>query len=88
MKTRFMPLIVRALDMIKKGIQKYVNEISGDVSFVQIREIYIYIYLLLFLTPIILHLNFMFIQILYKHFYTALYKILYIQYLHNLNLSQ
>ena len=48
MKTRFMPLIVRALDMIKKGIQKYVNEISGDVSFVQIREIYIYIYLLLF----------------------------------------
>ena len=88
MKTRFMPLIVRALDMIKKGTQKYVNEISGDVSFVQIREIYIYIYLLLFLTPIILHLNFVFIQILCKHFYTALYTILYIQYLHNLNLPQ
>ena len=31
-----MPLFVRALDMIKKRTQKYVNEISGDMSFVQI----------------------------------------------------
>ena len=45
MKTRFMPLIVRALDMIKKGIQKYVNEISGDVLLFKFeRFIFIYIY--------------------------------------------
>ena len=30
-----------------------------------------------------LHLHYIFIQILYKYFYTTLYEILYVQYLHN-----
>ena len=33
----------------------------------------------MFLTLIILHLNYIFAKILYKYFYTALYKILYVQ---------
>ena len=32
MKAKTIPVIVRALDMIKKGTQKHVNEIPGNLS--------------------------------------------------------
>ena len=34
MKTRTIPVIVGALGMIKKGTQKYVNELPGNWKFV------------------------------------------------------
>ena len=37
MKT--IPVIVGALDMIKKGTQKYVNEIPGNLSIAEIQKI-------------------------------------------------
>ena len=39
MKTIIIPVIVRALGMIKKGTQKYVNEILGNLSFAEIQNI-------------------------------------------------
>ena len=39
MKTKTIPVIVGALDMIKKGTQKYVNEIPGNLSLVEIQKI-------------------------------------------------
>ena len=39
MKTKTIPVIVRAFVMIKKGAQKYVNEIRGNLSLAEIRKI-------------------------------------------------
>ena len=45
-------------------------------------------FIFIILTPIISHLNYIFIQILYKYFFTVFYKILYVQYLNNPNSPQ
>ena len=37
-KTKTMPVIVRALGMIKKGTRKYVNEIPGNSSLAEIQK--------------------------------------------------
>ena len=37
-KTKTMPVIVRTLGMIKKGIRKYVNEIPGNLSLAEIQK--------------------------------------------------
>ena len=39
MKTKTIPVVVGALGMIKKGAQKYVNEIRGNLSLAEIRKI-------------------------------------------------
>ena len=39
LKTKTIPVIVGALGMIKKGIQKYVNEIPGNLSLAEIQKI-------------------------------------------------
>ena len=39
MKTKIMPAIVGTLGMIKKGTQKYVNEIPGNLSLAEIQKI-------------------------------------------------
>ena len=39
MKTKTRPVIVRALGMIKKGTQKYINEIPGNLSLAEIQKI-------------------------------------------------
>ena len=39
MKTKTIPVIVGALSMIKKGTQKYVNEIPGNLSLAEIKKI-------------------------------------------------
>ena len=39
MKTKTLAVIVGALGMIKKGTQKYVNEIPGNLSLAEIQEI-------------------------------------------------
>ena len=39
MKTKTIPVIVGALGMIKKGIQKYVSEILGNLSLAEIQKI-------------------------------------------------
>ena len=39
MKTKTIPVIVGALGMIKKGTQKYVNEIPGNLSLAEIQKI-------------------------------------------------
>ena len=39
MKTEIIPVIVGALGMIKKGAQRYVNEIPGNVSLDEIQKI-------------------------------------------------
>ena len=39
MKTKIVPVIVGALGMIKKGTQKYVNEIPGNLSLAEIQKI-------------------------------------------------
>ena len=39
MKTKTITVIVGALGMIKKGTQKYVNEIPGNLSLVEIQKI-------------------------------------------------
>ena len=39
MKTKTIPVIVGAFDMIKKGTQKYVNQISGNLSLAEIQKI-------------------------------------------------
>ena len=39
MKTKTTPVIVGALGMIKKGTQKYVNEILGKLSLAEIQKI-------------------------------------------------
>ena len=39
MKTKTILVIVGALGMIKKGTQKYVNEIPGNLSLVEIQKI-------------------------------------------------
>ena len=39
MKAKTIPVIVRALGMIKKGTQKYVNEIPGNLSLAAIQKI-------------------------------------------------
>ena len=39
MKTKTIPVIVRVLGMIKKGTQKYVNEIPGNLSLAEIQKI-------------------------------------------------
>ena len=39
MKTKTIPVIVGALGMIKKGTQKYVNEIPEKLSFAEIQKI-------------------------------------------------
>ena len=38
MKTKTIPVIVGALGMIKKGTQKYVNEIPGNLSLAKIKK--------------------------------------------------
>ena len=38
-KTKTIPVIVGALGMIKKGTQKYVNEIPGNLSLAEIQKI-------------------------------------------------
>ena len=38
-KTKTIPVIVGALDMIKKGTQKYVNEIPGNLPIAEIQKI-------------------------------------------------
>ena len=38
MKTKTIPVIVGTLGMIKKGTQKYVNEIPGNLSFAEIQK--------------------------------------------------
>ena len=38
-KTKTLAVIVGALGMIKKGTQKYVNEIPGNLSLAEIQEI-------------------------------------------------
>ena len=39
MKAKIIPVIVWALGMIKKGTQKYVNEIPGNLSLAAIQKI-------------------------------------------------
>ena len=39
MKTKTVPVIVGALGMIKKGTQKYFNEIQGNLSLAEIQKI-------------------------------------------------
>ena len=39
MKTKTIPVIVGTLGMIKKGTQKYVNEIPGNLSLAKIQKI-------------------------------------------------
>ena len=39
MKTKVMPVIVGALGIIKKGMQKYVNEIPGNLSLAEIQKL-------------------------------------------------
>ena len=39
MKTKTIPVIVGTLGVIKKGTQKYVNEISGNLSLAEIQKI-------------------------------------------------
>ena len=39
MKTKTIPVIVGALGMIKKGTQKYVNEIPGNLSLAENQKI-------------------------------------------------
>ena len=39
MKTKTTPVIVGALEMIKKGTQKYVNEIPGTLHLAEIQKI-------------------------------------------------
>ena len=39
MKTKTIPVIVGALGMIKKGTQKYVNEIPGNLSLAAVQKI-------------------------------------------------
>ena len=39
MKTKTIPVIKGALGMIKKGTQKYVNEIPGNLSLAEIQKI-------------------------------------------------
>ena len=39
METKTIPVIVGALGMIKKGTQKYVNEIPGNLSLAEIQKI-------------------------------------------------
>ena len=39
MKTKTIPVIVEALGMIKKGTQKYANEIPGNLSLTEIQII-------------------------------------------------
>ena len=39
MKTKTIPVIVGAIDMIKKGTQKYNNEIPGNLSLSGIQKI-------------------------------------------------
>ena len=39
MKTKIISVIVAALGMIKKGTQKYVNEIPGNLSLTEIQKI-------------------------------------------------
>ena len=39
MKTKTIPVIVGAIDMIKKGTQKYVNEIPGNLLLSGIQKI-------------------------------------------------
>ena len=39
MKTKTITVIVESLGMIKKGTQKYVNEIPGNLSLVEIQKI-------------------------------------------------
>ena len=39
MKTKIIPVIVGALGIIKKGMQKYVNEIRGNFSLVQVQKL-------------------------------------------------
>ena len=38
MKTKTIPVIAGALGMFKKGIQKYVNEIPGNLSLAEIQK--------------------------------------------------
>ena len=38
MKTKTIPVIVGALGTIKKGAQKYVNEIPGNLSLAEIQK--------------------------------------------------
>ena len=38
MKTKTIPVIVGTLGMIKKGTQKYVNEIPRNLSFAELKE--------------------------------------------------
>ena len=74
-KIKAIPVVVGALGMIKKEMQKYVNKIPGNLPPTEIQKIVLNI----------LHLNYIFIEILYEYFYTALYKTFYMQYLHNPN---
>ena len=39
MKTKTIPVIVLVLGIIKKGTQKYVNEIPGNLSLAEIQKI-------------------------------------------------
>ena len=39
MKTKIIPVIVGALGMIKKGTQKYFNEIPGNLSLAEIKTV-------------------------------------------------
>ena len=39
MKTKIIPVIVGALSIIKKGMQKYVNEIPGNLSLAEIQKL-------------------------------------------------
>ena len=39
MKSKTIPVIVGALGMIKKGTQKYVNEIPGNLSLAEIKRV-------------------------------------------------
>ena len=41
MKSKTIPVIVGALGMIKKGTQKYVNEIPGNLSLAEIKRVLI-----------------------------------------------
>ena len=76
MKTRAIQVIVGALGMIKRRTQKHVNEIPGNLSLAKILKIVLnrtahFIRRTLhskrnnFLTPIIFHLNYILIQIIY-----------------------
>ena len=39
MKTKVIPVIAGALGIIKKGMQKYVNEIPGNLSLAEIQKL-------------------------------------------------